>query len=79
MFYLIDSVFIELLEMINGSVIQWKQLLTCCLDILALQRNSLFKLYLLLLDNTNCQAQNQSKYQLFLYRSTIETWHFLYL
>lgn len=36
MIYRIDSVFIELAEMINGSVIQWKQLLRCCLDILFL-------------------------------------------
>lgn len=43
MFYRIDSVFIELVEMINGSVIQWKQLLKCCLNILALQGNLLFK------------------------------------
>lgn len=28
--------FIELVEMINGSVIQMKQLPKCCLDILAL-------------------------------------------
>lgn len=44
MFYPIDSVFIELVEMINGSVIQRKQLLKCCLDILALQGNLLFKI-----------------------------------
>lgn len=36
MIYCIDSVFIELAEMINGSVIQWKQLLRCCLDTVAL-------------------------------------------
>lgn len=44
MFYHSDSVFIELVEMINGSVIQWKQLLKCCLDILVLQGNLLFKI-----------------------------------
>ena len=54
MFYRIDSGFIESVEMINGSAIQWKQLLKCCLDILALQGNLLFKI-IFVIDNKTAQ------------------------